>query len=126
MFAALIFKTKKTTEIFIAIFYTISEKAISATHGHHLENGSVCTMYPHIYMGMFVILSIKISWESGIVFFKCQISVCQMCQKFKIPWFSLKSPLLTSSYLYTNQKNGTFLIFRGVPKMFSIYSIAYY
>ena len=48
------------------------------------------------------------------------LRVCQMCQKFKIPIFSVKFPLVTSSYLYLYQKIGTFSKFRPPPRQFSI------
>ena len=53
------------------------------------------------------------------------IRVCQMCQRFKIPIFSVKSPLVTSSYLYLYQKIGTFSKFRSPPKTFSVYTMVY-
>ena len=54
-----------------------------------------------------------------------QSRVCQMCQKFKIPIFSVKFPLVTSSYLYLYQKIGTFSKFRSPPKTFSVYTMVY-
>ena len=54
---------------------------------------------------------------------KCR--VCQMCQRFKIPIFSVKFPLITSGYLYIDQKIQIFLIFGSPPKQFFIYSMGH-
>ena len=48
------------------------------------------------------------------------IRVSHMCQKFKSSWYAVKFPLLTSSYLYRDQKIGIFLMFKGTPKWFSV------
>ena len=48
------------------------------------------------------------------------IRVCHMCQKFKIPCCVVKFPLITLSYLYIDQKNGIFLMFKGAPKWFFV------